>query len=301
MTIYTPFTYIIGWSEHKKFYYGCRHGKNCHPSDLWESYFTSSNYVKEFRKIYGEPDIIKIHRTFNNGIDCVLFENSYLEKINAKDNPLFLNRSNGNKPNDGGCYWTEKSIRKAKKTWLKRYGVENPSQSPEIQEKKKETWLEKYGVDHPFKVPEIVDKCRRTKEDKNEEDRQEILNTIKTTNQNRYNVDWTFQAEEVKQKIKFTIIERYGVDNPSKRMKTCSHCGEYKNIQHEQKCKNNINRNVWDRNGDKNGRAKTFKLINTETGEFFIIKGTLKIFCKQHGISYSRLFKDKNSTYKWKK
>ena len=93
MNIYIPFTYIIGWSKHKKFYYGAKYAQGCHPSDLWESYFTSSKYVKEFREQNGEPDIIKIHRTFSDKHSCVSFENKYLNRIDAKNSQLFLNKS----------------------------------------------------------------------------------------------------------------------------------------------------------------------------------------------------------------
>ena len=97
MSIYTPFTYIIGWSEHKKFYYGAKCAQGCQPSDLWESYFTSSEYVTEFREENGEPDIIKIHRKFQCSEDCVSFEHEFLTKIDAKNHQLFLNKSNGSK------------------------------------------------------------------------------------------------------------------------------------------------------------------------------------------------------------
>ena len=39
----TPYTYLIGWSNLNKFYYGVRYGKGCHPSDLWVKYFGSRN------------------------------------------------------------------------------------------------------------------------------------------------------------------------------------------------------------------------------------------------------------------
>jgi hypothetical protein len=97
MSIYIPFTYIIGWSEHKQFYYGAKWAKGCQPSDLWKSYFTSSKQVEEFRKENGEPDIIEIHKTFSDKNSCVLFEHNYLTKIDAKNHPLFLNKSNGDK------------------------------------------------------------------------------------------------------------------------------------------------------------------------------------------------------------
>jgi len=37
-----PYTYLIGWSNLNTWYYGRRTSKNCHPSDLWQKYFTSS-------------------------------------------------------------------------------------------------------------------------------------------------------------------------------------------------------------------------------------------------------------------
>ncbi len=95
MNIYTPFTYIIGWSQNKKFYYGAKYARGCHPNDLWTTYFTSSKYVKEFIRENGEPDIIKIHRTFEDKDSCITFEHYYLHKIDAKNNTLFLNESNG--------------------------------------------------------------------------------------------------------------------------------------------------------------------------------------------------------------
>lgn len=95
MDIYIPFTYIIGWSKYKKFYYGAKYAKNCQPSDLWRTYFTSSEYVEKFRQEFGEPDIIRIHKTFKDANECVFYETEYLSKINAKDHPLFLNESNG--------------------------------------------------------------------------------------------------------------------------------------------------------------------------------------------------------------
>jgi len=60
------YTYCIGWTVNNVSYYGVRYAKNCHPSDLWVTYFTSSKFVKIHRENYGEPDIIKIRKTFGN-------------------------------------------------------------------------------------------------------------------------------------------------------------------------------------------------------------------------------------------
>lgn len=95
MNIYIPYTYLIGWSKHNKFYYGRRTAKNCHPDELWKKYFTSSKYVKQFRVENGEPDIIQIRKIFDNPDDCKIWESKVLERLDAQNHPNFLNEKNG--------------------------------------------------------------------------------------------------------------------------------------------------------------------------------------------------------------
>ena len=72
MSIYIPYTYLIGWSKLNTWYYGsrfalksnCLYETGCHPDDLFVTYFTSSKYVKNFIKLNGNPDIIQIRKTF---------------------------------------------------------------------------------------------------------------------------------------------------------------------------------------------------------------------------------------------
>ena len=54
------YTYLIGWSQPKKFYYGVRFSAKAQVSDLWKTYFTSSKKVSKFRKENGEPNVIQI-------------------------------------------------------------------------------------------------------------------------------------------------------------------------------------------------------------------------------------------------
>lgn len=96
MNIYIPYTYLIGWSKHNKFYYGRRTAKNCHPDEFWVKYFTSSKHVKQFRKEHGEPDIIQIRKIFpNNPTACKIWESKFLKRVNAEHNETFLNAKNG--------------------------------------------------------------------------------------------------------------------------------------------------------------------------------------------------------------
>lgn len=100
----TPYTYLIGWSTHNIFYYGRRTAINCHPNEFWKTYFTSSNHVKEFRKLNGEPDIIEIRKTFNNIKLCRKWEEKVLSRLNVRNNSKWLNKTNGDLDFDSTGY-----------------------------------------------------------------------------------------------------------------------------------------------------------------------------------------------------
>ena len=91
----------------------------------------------------------------------------------------------------------QKRSAKAKETFLKKYGVSNPSKTSVVKDKIKKTNLERYGVECSAQSDVVKEK-------------------IKATNLKKYGVEYSFQAEVVKEKIKATSLERYGVDNPSK-------------------------------------------------------------------------------------
>lgn len=99
--LYTPYTYLIGWSKLKLFYYGSRTAKKyktiynsgCHPDDLMKSYFTSSPIVHSLIKQYGLPDIIQIRKIFMNNSDkCIKWERKVLIRMHVINNPKFINR-----------------------------------------------------------------------------------------------------------------------------------------------------------------------------------------------------------------
>jgi hypothetical protein len=93
--MHTPYTYLIGWSKHRKYYYGVRFAKGCAPSDLWKTYFTSSKEVKEFAYINGSPDIISIRRIFKDVNEAREYEGKVLKRLNAASRSDFLNKANG--------------------------------------------------------------------------------------------------------------------------------------------------------------------------------------------------------------
>jgi hypothetical protein len=88
-----PYTYLIGWSKNKKYYYGVRYSKKSHPDDLWQTYFTSSKHVKEYMIEHGSPDIIKIRKIFDDVDSARKWETRVLKKLSVKDREDFLNQT----------------------------------------------------------------------------------------------------------------------------------------------------------------------------------------------------------------
>lgn len=89
----TPYTYLIGWSKHNIWYYGCQYGKGVHPSNLCVKYFTSSSKVHEFINQHGTPDIVQIRKIFNSVHKCCKHESTVLKRIRAVKQSKFLNRT----------------------------------------------------------------------------------------------------------------------------------------------------------------------------------------------------------------
>lgn len=89
-----PFTYLIGWTKHNKWYYGVRYSKKCNPNSLWVSYFTSSKIVKMFREQNGEPDVIVVRKVFNCPKDAKNWEDKVLRRLKVDQNQKWLNQSN---------------------------------------------------------------------------------------------------------------------------------------------------------------------------------------------------------------
>lgn len=88
------YTYLIGWKEHDKWYYGVRLRYVGSPQDdLWVKYKTSSKYVKRFSEEYGDPDVIRVHKEFTSRKDASDYEYKFLKRVNAKKNPRWLNQT----------------------------------------------------------------------------------------------------------------------------------------------------------------------------------------------------------------
>jgi hypothetical protein len=88
-----PFTYLIGWSKQRLFYYGVKYAKFSNPADLWMCYFTSSIFVDAARREFGEPDIRQVRRTFKHSDAARLWERKVLKRMKVVDRSDFLNRT----------------------------------------------------------------------------------------------------------------------------------------------------------------------------------------------------------------
>lgn len=89
------YTYLIGWSESDTWYYGVRYAKGCNPTDLWVKYFTSSKFVKEFRKHHGNPDVVQVRRVFKNCEAARDWEHKVCRRLNVSAGHKWLNKHNG--------------------------------------------------------------------------------------------------------------------------------------------------------------------------------------------------------------
>lgn len=92
MSIYQPYFYIIGWTEHDTWYQGIQYGQKAHPSNLWNTYFTSSRYVAEFRQEHGEPDVIET-LPLGSAEEAIAEEIRYQRECDVLNDPRWLNKN----------------------------------------------------------------------------------------------------------------------------------------------------------------------------------------------------------------
>ena len=105
----TPYTYIIYCKPTQQTYYGVRYAKDCDPSDLWLSYFTSSSYVRELIKLYGKDAFIyEIRKTFTSSYVARLWEQKVLRRMKVTSRKDFINRTSSGFPNKGEFIWITK-------------------------------------------------------------------------------------------------------------------------------------------------------------------------------------------------
>jgi len=172
----TPYTYLIGWPELNKWYYGVRYAKNCQPFDLWNPYKTSSKLVKKLISIHGDPKVIEVRKKFQSVTEAQQWEAKVLKRMRVINNPMWINGHNtkafdpttvpkgqthwtkqdtiaavkwknregwkdrsewkNSGTNSGTNHWTAKDTDAAKKHQIRMNGEQNPNNLPAVKEKK---------------------------------------------------------------------------------------------------------------------------------------------------------------------
>lgn len=88
------YTYLIGWVEKNKWYYGVRDSKGRRPDDdLWVHYFTSSKHVKRFAMNHGKPDIIEVRKIHGDRNKAISWEYTVLRRMKVAKSEHWLNKA----------------------------------------------------------------------------------------------------------------------------------------------------------------------------------------------------------------
>lgn len=91
-----PYFYRLYFKPTGQYYVGVQYGKNSHPDNLWDKYFTSSKVVKELIKQFGLSAFsYKVTKTFTTSKEATMYERRFLIKVKANRNTKFLNLSLG--------------------------------------------------------------------------------------------------------------------------------------------------------------------------------------------------------------
>lgn len=91
----TPYTYVLSCPNNTR-YYGVRFAINCHPTEFWNAYFTSSKQVKTLIKQYGKGAFsFEIRKTFDSVDAARSWENKVLRRLNVvkRTDGIWLNKT----------------------------------------------------------------------------------------------------------------------------------------------------------------------------------------------------------------
>lgn len=169
-----PYTYLIGWKNQNKYYYGVRYAKQCHPSELMITYFTSSQAVSNMIKQHGTPDVIQVRKTFNDVEDARAWEHKVLRRLRVVESEQWLNKTDN------------KSIAPIT-------GESNPMYG------KTGTSSHRYGTKHTDKAKQIIGEKSKRKRGNMPPDFSEKMRSI---------VSGRTHTEETKNKIKEKLTGR---------------------------------------------------------------------------------------------
>lgn len=198
----TPYTYLIGWSNNNKWYYGVRFAKNCHPQELWKTYFTSSKYVKEYYKQFGEPDTIEVRKIFDSIEDARAHEHKVLKRLNVIKKDNWLNEHNGTSPSLECALKGAKTKKPYKENDSRRLKTSLRMKTP----KRMQQNLELLKI---MQSEECILKAKKTKEEKRKNgEYDELYMRMSITKSEKYK---SGEYDEVRAQISNSLKEYYKV------------------------------------------------------------------------------------------
>lgn len=103
------------------YYYGVRYAKNCSPSDLFVTYWTSSKYVHEMIEKFGLPDIIQVRRIFQTQEQAIAWEEKVLRRMKVLQSDKWINKNIS-----GAIYLKEFSEEHKRKISISNKGKHDP-------------------------------------------------------------------------------------------------------------------------------------------------------------------------------
>lgn len=219
-----PFTYLIGWKNLNKYYYGVKYANGCNPADLWTTYFTSSKIVKEYRQKYGEPDIIQVRKTFTNKEYALEWEYRFLTKVNALKSDKWLNENiRGEKfSNISGIARSEKcrkKISERRKQYLENRTEEQKERDYRVQQIASKKRGDKISVKakERFNDPEFY---KKHIDSHNTDEYKKLISELTTNRMNdeAFKQEWLaiMQSDEYREKQSKTSLEIWSDENKRK-------------------------------------------------------------------------------------
>lgn len=89
-----PYTYFLLNKITGEKYYGVRYAKDCSPEELWNTYFTSSKYVKQRIHQHGKESFyFEVRKIFETPVAARNWEERVLRKLNILQNSIWLNKN----------------------------------------------------------------------------------------------------------------------------------------------------------------------------------------------------------------
>ena len=140
--------------------------------------------------------IYRIHNNIENKPTCPICGKKL--SFIGKTNKMFLSHCSNK------CKKLDKNVNDK---WKKSCGAKGTNR-----EKAKLTMIKKYGVENPYQIPEVINKIAKI----NKEKINESLEKQRKTCLLKYGTEYYMQTNKFKEQSKITSLNKYGVEHPMK-------------------------------------------------------------------------------------